>query len=166
MKSKFSHLADITFPEFKEDEVTLLMGTNCLDLLLHRDYRKGSIGEPIAITTVFGWILVGSDINVNCNFENLKNTNVYCNFMTNFDDLNKNICKFWEIESYGTLPKSALLPPYDQRALEILENTTNFKNGLFEVGLLWKDDLPRLPYNRDVAVTRFKSLEKKIQEKP
>ena len=28
MKSKFSHLADITFPEFKEDEVPLLIGTN------------------------------------------------------------------------------------------------------------------------------------------
>ena len=45
---------------------------------------------------------LGSDINVNCNFENFKNTNVHCNFMTNFDDLNKSICKFWEIKSYGT----------------------------------------------------------------
>ena len=44
--------------------------------------------------------------------------------MTNLDDLNKNICKFCDIESYGTLPKSASLPHYDQRALEILENTT------------------------------------------
>ena len=44
--------------------------------------------------------------------------------MTNFEDLNKNICKFWEVKSYGTLPKFALLPSCDQRALEILENTT------------------------------------------
>ena len=149
MKSKFSHLAGITFPEFKEDEVTLLIGTNYMDLLLHRDYIKGKIGEPMAIKTVFGRTLVGSDINVNCNFENFKNTNVYCNFTTNFDDLNKNICKFWEIESYGTLPKF-------QRTLEILENTTKFKNGHFEVGLLWKDEVPRLPNNRDLPVTRFK----------
>ena len=56
--------------------------------------------------------------------------------MTNFDDLDKNIRKFWEIESYGTLLKSALLPPYDQRALEILPKKTKFKNGHFEVGLL------------------------------
>ena len=94
MKSKFSHLANITFPEFKEDEVTLLIGTNYMELLLHRDYIKGKIGEPIAIKTVFGWILVGSDINVNCDFENFKNTNVYCTFTTNFDDLNSNIRKF------------------------------------------------------------------------
>ena len=164
MKSRFSHLADIKFSEFKEDEVTLLIGTNHMDLLLHRDYINGSIGEPTAIKNVFGWILVGSDNNVNCNFENFKNTNVYCNFMTNFDNLNKSICKFWEIESYGTLPKFALLPPYDQRALEILENTAKFKNGHFEVGLLWKDELPRLPNNRYLAVTRFKSLEKKFRK--
>ena len=137
-----------------------------MDLLLPRDYRKGRIEEPIAIKAVFGWILVGSDINVNCNFENFKNANVYCNFMTNFDDLNKNICKFWENESYGTSPKSVLLPPYDQRALEILKNTTKFKNGHFEVGHLWKDGLPRLPNNRDLAVTRFKSLEKKFRKNP
>ena len=96
-----------------------------MDLLLPRDYIKGRIEEPIAIKTAFGWILVGSD---NCNFENFKNTNVYCNFTKNFDDLNKNICKLWEIESYGTLPKFALLPLYDQRALKFLENATKFKN--------------------------------------
>ena len=52
MQSKFSYLADITFPEFKEDEVTLLIGTNYMDLLLHQDYIKERIGEPIAIKTV------------------------------------------------------------------------------------------------------------------
>ena len=162
MKSKFSHLTGITFPEFKEDEVTLLISTNYMDLYEeHRDYIKGIIGEPTAIENVFGWILVGCDI-----IENFKNTNVYGNFTTNFDDLNKSICKFWEIESYGTLPKSALLRPYDRTALEILENTTKLKNGHFEVGLLWNDELPRLPNNRDLAVTRFKLLEKKFRKNP
>ena len=65
-----------------------------------------------------------------------------------------------ETEIYGTLPKSGLLPPYDQRALEILENTAKFKNSHFKVGLLWKDELPRLPNNGDLAVTHFKSFRK------
>ena len=52
MKRKFSHLADVTCPEFKEDEVTLLIGTNYMDFLLHQDYIKERIGEPIAIKTV------------------------------------------------------------------------------------------------------------------
>ena len=34
MKSKFSHLADITFPLFKEDEETLLTGTNYMEFFI------------------------------------------------------------------------------------------------------------------------------------
>ena len=49
MKRKFSHLADIAFPEFQKDEVTLLIDTNYMDLLLHRNYIKRRIGEPITI---------------------------------------------------------------------------------------------------------------------
>ena len=67
MKSKFSHLADIAFPEFKDDEVTLLIGTNYMDLLLCQDYNR-RIEETIGIKAIFEWILVGSDINVNCNY--------------------------------------------------------------------------------------------------
>ena len=48
--------------------------------------------------------------------------------------------------------------------MEVLENTTKLKNGYFEVGLLWKDELSRLPNNQDLVVTRFKSLEKKFRK--
>ena len=41
MKSKFSHLADITFPQYKEDEATFLIDRNYMNLLLHRDYIRG-----------------------------------------------------------------------------------------------------------------------------
>ena len=36
-----------------------------MNFLLHQDYIKGRIGEPIAMKTVLDWILVGSDTNVN-----------------------------------------------------------------------------------------------------
>ena len=35
-----------------------------------------------------------------------------------------------------------------------------------EVALLWKDEVPRLPNNRELAVTRFISLEKKFRKNP
>ena len=43
---------------------------------------------------------------------------------------------------------------------------TRLKTVIFEAGLLWKDELRRLPNNRDLAVTRFKSLEKKFRKNP
>ena len=45
------------------------------------------------------WLdLVGSDINVNFNFENFKNTNVYCNFTANFDDLKKTFGNYGKLK--------------------------------------------------------------------
>ena len=44
-----------------------------------------------------------------------------------------------------------------------MENSTAFKNGHFETGLLWKDDHPSLLNNRDMAVKCFKVLENRFR---
>ena len=87
-------------------------------------------------------------LNINCNVININDIDV----------LNKNIKRFWSIDSYGINPKSQLLTHDENRAVTILENTTTFKNVHFETGLLWKDDHLILPNNRDMAVKRFKAL--------
>ena len=91
-----------------------------------------------------------------------------CNVINSddIDVLNENIKTFWSIDSYGTNPKSQLLTPDENRALTILENTTTFKNGHFEIRLLWKDDHPIIPHNRDMVVKRFKVLENRFRKNP
>ena len=93
-------------------------------------------------------------LNINCNVININDIDV----------LNKNIKRFWSIDSYGINPKSQLLTHDENRALTILENTTTFKNVHFETGLLWKDDHLILPNNRDMAVKRFKALENRFRK--
>ena len=93
-------------------------------------------------------------LNINCNVININDIDV----------LNKNIKRFWSINSYGINPKSQLLTHDENRALTILENTTTFKNVHFETGLLWKDDHLILPNNRDMAVKRFKALENRFRK--
>ena len=48
------------------------------------------------------------------------------------ESLSKQIERFWQIESYGTLSKlnTNLLSPTEQQALEILENNTILKTPL------------------------------------
>ena len=48
-----------------------------------------------------------------------------------------------------------------KRTLDSLEKTTVKKSNCYEVGLLWKNEETKLPYNRDVAVDRAKSVENK-----
>ena len=42
----------------------------------------------------------------------------------------------------------------------------NKENEKYQVGLLWSCDKPELPYNREVAISRFKSLELKFKRDP
>ena len=49
IKRKYPRLQDIKFPKLKSDKVTVLIGTNHVDLLFHGEYRTGKDGEPVAV---------------------------------------------------------------------------------------------------------------------
>ena len=67
--------------------------------------------------------------------------------------------RFWKIEDYGAAKESDKpLSIEDRRALKILEETTTFIDGRYEVGLLWKHDEPQLPNNRALAERRAEML--------
>ena len=120
IKRKNTHLQDIEFPKVKSDKVTVLISTNHADLLVHREYRTGKDGEPVAVKTALGWLIVGgtklNKLNTNCNVINSNDVDVR----------NENMKRFWSIDSYGINPKLQLLTPGENRALTILENTTTF----------------------------------------
>ena len=59
-----------------------------------------------------------------------------------------------------------LISPNEKRSLELLEKTTKIVNGHFQVGLLWKNDFPILQNNPELAIQRFKSLEKRFSNNP
>ena len=70
--------------------------------------------------------------------------------------------QFWHIESYGTSKENpeTLLPKTKKKAVEVLNKTIcKEKSGHYSVGLLWKNKNTKLPYNRQIAVSRLKSLE-------
>ena len=54
IKKIHPHLKDIDFPVLKDSDVTLLIGADHADLLLHRDFRQGQNGEPTAVKTTLG----------------------------------------------------------------------------------------------------------------
>ena len=49
IKKIHPHLKDIDFPVLKDSHVTLLIGTDHANLLLHRDFCQGPNGEPTAV---------------------------------------------------------------------------------------------------------------------
>ncbi|PFX25687.1 hypothetical protein AWC38_SpisGene9681 [Stylophora pistillata] len=71
--------------------------------------------------------------------------------------------RFWKIEYYGaTRTGDKPLSIEDKRALKIPEDTTTFVNGHYEVGLLWREDEPRLPNSYTLAKRRLELLRRRL----
>ena len=71
IKKIHPHLKDNDFPVLKDSDVTLLIGTNHTNLLLHRDFRQGQNEDP-TVKTILGWVLMGGSKgkgeNSSCNY--------------------------------------------------------------------------------------------------
>ena len=67
---------------------------------------------------------------------------------------------FWR--QNPTIPSFHIRPPLEKKAINILENETLMKNGHFETPCLWKKGEAVFPNDRDSAIKRFMSLEKKF----
>jgi len=48
----------------------------------------------------------------------------------------------------------------------ILEKTTTKTDGRYETGLLWRNDNPLLLNNKQLALSRLESLERKLKRQP
>ena len=160
INKQWNHLQDIQIEVDNSQEISILIGADYPHLHISKDVRIGNDNEPIAISTLLGWVLLGGKNGTNC---------VRRNFMVKETELLSNtVEKFWSLESYGTCQKDdvSVLPLQEQKALGTLENTIQFVDNHYSVGLLWKENKPTLPYNKSLALSRFHSLEKKFKQHP
>ena len=76
--------------------------------------------------------------------------------------------RYCSVENYVTISKndSIMMSKDEKRAMSILQASTVLKNQRYEIPLLWKEDPPKLPNNKELALQRLYSLEKKLQKSP
>ena len=72
---------------------------------------------------------------------------------------------WWDIESYAPRCDVSGRSKDDEKALQMLEQTTKFDGERYELGLLWKRNDPFLLNNYTSALSRMKSLEYRLQKK-
>ena len=56
---KYEHLHDISLPKPDKGDVTVLIVSDHAELLLHQEFKIGKQGDPVAVKTKLGWILMG-----------------------------------------------------------------------------------------------------------
>ena len=162
MIDSWPHLKGLDIPLVNSKHVTILLGANVLDAILHTDVRRGTQGQPVAVNTAFGWTLTGAVKG----FVPPERLHVMLiqRVPTTDDLLNQQLQNWWRTDSFGT--KYQLEPPRtreDKRAIEILESTVRYVGDRYEARLLWKEKDVQLCDNRDVAEKRLKSTERTVK---
>ena len=73
--------------------------------------------------------------------------------------------KFWyDMESYGTQKQTEPRSTADERALDVLENTTVHNGKKYDVGMLWAENNIELPNNYFSALVQLQSLESGLRK--
>ena len=131
IRPSFPSFKDIELPKLNKTGVTILIGADFPKLHIHKDFRYISDKDPRAVKTELGWVLLGgkkSSVHVQSNIISTGVKTV---------DLET----FWSIDSYGTVkkPDRILMTKDEKQAYRILKKSICFKNGHYEVGMLWKD---------------------------
>ena len=75
-------------------------------LLVSGGIKKGLPSDPVAVESVFGWIICGPTSKIKTNkITTTTNYTVSHTMRINTDTLNSQITKFWQVESSATLEK-------------------------------------------------------------
>ena len=163
--STYQHLCNLDLADSSGDgapmEVDLLIGSD-----YYRDFTTGNVRRadkgPVAIHTTLGWVLSGAipvpaDRNSPLTF--LITHALTADAPASTERLDEVLHSFWNLESLG-------IKGTEEAVLDEFIQTIQFKEGCYEVTLLWKDPHPPLPDNFELSRKRLTGLLRRLQENP
>ena len=160
----FEHLNHICFPDIGDNNVSIILGIDNLDLIHYKQIVKGPKKAQWGVETQIGWTCAGKTdlIPDDCNPVQFTQLNSH----PNMDNSMFNLVSDWmKIENLGIASSKKAMSKNNKRALDNLENTTKLVNGHYEVGLLWKENAD-LPNNRCLAEKQLHQLNNKLSNNP
>ena len=159
--AQWNHLEGLEFPELKNENVSIIIGSDVPEAHWVLDQRRGDRKEPYAVKTLLGWALMGP-----VGTETRREFQV--NFIQNQDNcLKKQVERMMQIdfgENDNHLGKRMSLE--DHRALRIMEDSVKKVDSHYEIALPWRSGKPALPNNRTMADKRLISLQTRLRKDP
>ena len=134
INKQLNHLQDVQFEVDSPQEISILIGADYPHLHISQDVRIGNDDEPIAISTLLIWVLLGGKSR-----KSFVRTN---SIVKKTERLPNTVESFWSLESCGTCQKDVIsvLPLQERIALETLENTVEFVDNHCSVEILWNEN--------------------------
>ncbi|MCG7879402.1 MAG: retroviral-like aspartic protease family protein, partial [Candidatus Thiodiazotropha endolucinida] len=146
-KMQWPHLKNISFPQSSSRPIVdVLIGLDCADLHCALKEVRGKPGEPVARLTPLGWTCIG---NPEPTQKGVLQTNFACTYfvkdVSEIDQLNQNLKKFWEIESTSITAEPPVVRLEEQMALKKAKQSFTYEQHMYRVGVPWKSSAPDLP---------------------
>ena len=143
--------------DFTEVQPKLLIGANCWQLIISRELSPISQGLAASKTNL-GWVAVGSignqDIGVGHSFCLSAEGDAHDEHLQ--DLLTESL------ERQEQWPEKPRISPEILRAEQLLQATTVAGDKQWTTGLLWRHDATIMPANRNMAMTRLRSVERQM----
>ena len=157
LKPEWKHLTDLkkADPHFgTPGKIDLLLGVDIFVASLRSGWKIGPSQTPVAIETVFGWVLAGRTDDIS---PHVSITSCHVSLLTG-DNL---LRQFWEIEDCPSFDE--VFSAEEQQAIcHFKETHCRVANGRFCVSLLKKPTPQVIGESRSQAVRRFLSLERTL----
>ena len=133
-------------------EVGIILGQDAYELQRPLDYKTGTRNETFAVLTELGWVVSGPMMG--------KRRQNVCHFaFTEKVKVAENIQTWWDIETNASKINFVSQSKKELQAEKMLESTTKFTGGRYEVGMLWSEPEPNLPNIYSKALSPLYSLE-------
>ncbi|XP_043475015.1 uncharacterized protein LOC122506767 [Leptopilina heterotoma] len=159
---KWPHFKNLDIPDLDNAIPTIMIGEDNLHLKRIMRQVTGKNGLPYASLTPLGWMVHGP-------YDVGRVDKTYTFFIQKNEDIeiHDTLKEFWSTESFGVRPSEKILrSKEEQRARDILDQTTRRIGNRWEAGLLWKEVNCELPESRKAAEKRLLSIEQKMKRDP
>ncbi|XP_053691178.1 uncharacterized protein LOC128739706 [Sabethes cyaneus] len=162
---QYAQLKGLPIESYSNVQPKLLIGMSNARMLHPLEGREGKLEEPAAIKTRLGWSVYGVCPLAGTTIEKISHSFHVCFHSRNADEsLHEAVKNYFALDSLGIQEQqNHLFSKEDKRALTKLQESTMFRNGRYEVSLLWKYDDVHLPNNRSMALRRHRCRIKRME---
>ena len=151
--------------------IELLIGADIPEVHRTLEYRISQVGGPNAVRTMLGWSLVGptnerlatQTPEFRVNFVCSESSMLHEQMQRVYDTMHKQMIQMYQQDfNEGTDSSKMAMSVEDRRALAIMQDCTQLRNGHYIIPLPWKSNQVKLPRNRTVAERRLAYLRAKL----
>ena len=158
--TKYAHLTDLELADHRNEQssgpIDVLIGSNYYWSIVTGELVKGDSG-PVAMNSVFGWLLSGPVSSFNYNSINhtyVVITDAVDDAPTDQQDnlLSQALKRFWDSETIGIYDGTT------EKPANLFLPEINFDGTRYKVSLPWKNEHPNIPDHLHLCNERLKYL--------